>query len=424
MDTPDPASPPSPPGVPELAARDRLIGQQQRVAARLGGQNRVTAVLMAVCVVLFGLGYVWGGSDQGLSLWRMGANNGGAVRAGEVYRLWASAFLHLGGVHLLVNMVALWSVGPLLEAILGPRRYVLLYGASALGGALASAFFAQKTSVGASGAIWGLMAAIAALTVRPRGLLPPAMVAGMKGRVWTPLVINALYSLQPGVDMLAHLGGGVVGFALVVTFLTRDLTPVEERPSPAAAEPRPRPLLSIAAVAVAAAMALSVVLAIATGKPWKLGGAPELSRVPIGDTGLTVEVPEGLTAVQGPGNHGSTVVSFVGSGMPVRFEIVVGSLPQAPTAEEMDATMAGIRAELDAKAPPGWTKNGAATKTTIGAKPAVLAQFHTDKGTDVTSYGVVVGSHLALVRGYASKSDRPASWVGIEQRVAASVALR
>jgi hypothetical protein len=355
----------------------------------------------------------------------MGANNGGAVRAGEVYRLWASAFLHAGAVHLLVNMIALWSVGPLLEAILGPRRYLLLYGASALGGSLASAFFAQKTSVGASGAIWGLMAAIAALTVRPRGLLPPAMVAGMKGRVWTPLVINALYSLQPGVDMLAHLGGGVVGFVLMATFLTRDLTPVEERPSPAAVEPRPRPLLSIAAVAVAAAMALSVVLAIVTGKPWHLGAAPELARVPVGDTGLTVEVPEGFTAVKGPADHDGTIVSFVGSGMPVlQFEVVVANLPEAPTAGEMDATIEGLRAELDATAPPGWTRTQPATKTTIGAKPAVLAQFHTDKGTDVTSYGVVVGSHLALVRGYASKSARPASWVGIEQRVAASVAPR
>jgi membrane associated rhomboid family serine protease len=409
----------------EAAARARTLAEQQsKVAARLGGRNTLTAVFTAVCVALFGLGYLWGDGDQAMSLWRMGANNGAAVRAGEVYRLWASAFLHAGVVHLVVNMIALWSIGPLLEAILGPRRYVLLYGASALGGALASALFAHKTSVGASGAIFGLMAATLALTVRPRGVLPAPMIARMKGRVWTPIVINGLYSLQPGIDLLAHLGGAVVGFVLMATVLTVGLVPVEERSNPADAERRPGPFGTIAAALVGAAMAASVVLAIVAGKPWKLGAGPELARVPIGATGLTVEMPEGFTAIAEPTKSGSTIVSFVSSGMPVLFEIVVADLSGAPAPDEVDAAIDEIRQELDGKAPPGWTRTAPATKTKIGGRPAVLMQLHTDKGDDVRGYAVIEGARLVLVRGYAQKPKRPPAWEGIEERVAASVGPR
>lgn len=232
----------------------------------------VTAVIIGVCAALGLLSQAWGGSGE--VLWRMGANDGADLRRGEVWRLFASAFLHGGLLHLLMNMYVLWSIGPFLETILGARRYLLLYGAAALGGSLASALLgADHLSVGASGAIWGLMAAAFALAMRPRGILPPRAAEQMKRSLRTTLLINLGISFMPGIDLRAHLGGGVAGFALMVTALTVGLTPLDQRATPADAENGPRPLLSGAAALMVAAMALSVVVALLTGRPWEARAA-------------------------------------------------------------------------------------------------------------------------------------------------------
>lgn len=68
------------------------------------------------------------------------------------------------------QLIALASFGLMLERLLGPERYIVLYGLSALGGGLASALLrGPGLAVGASGAIWGLMAAGVGLAVWPRG---------------------------------------------------------------------------------------------------------------------------------------------------------------------------------------------------------------------------------------------------------------
>src|SRR6185369_182404 len=130
--------------------------------------------------------------------------------------------------HLAVNMIALASFGPLLERLLGPRRYILLYGLSGLGAGLASALLrGPGVSVGASGAIWGLMAAGVGLALWPRGLLPLLRLDQARRRATFPLVINIAYSFSPGVDLWAHFGGGLVGFALMATgLITRGVDPL------------------------------------------------------------------------------------------------------------------------------------------------------------------------------------------------------
>jgi rhomboid protease GluP len=114
------------------------------------------------------------------------------------WTLLSSAFLHIGLMHLLFNMAALLSFGPLLERVLGWRRYVVLYALSALGGGMASALGHEViVSAGASGALWGLMVGGAGLAVRPRDVLPRSVVGSMRKQVWTPVLINLVYSFQP-----------------------------------------------------------------------------------------------------------------------------------------------------------------------------------------------------------------------------------
>ena len=116
--------------------------------------------LVAVNAAMFGLETLWGGSESFNTLSRMGANSGRVGLYSEPWRILSSAFLHIGPVHLLLNMWALVAFGRNLERALGPRRFLVLYGACAAGGGLVSALTHEEgLAAGASGAVWGLMVA-------------------------------------------------------------------------------------------------------------------------------------------------------------------------------------------------------------------------------------------------------------------------
>jgi membrane associated rhomboid family serine protease len=133
---------------------------------------------------------------------------------GEYWRLVGAAFLHIGLLHLLVNMIALGFVGPALERVFGHWRFTALYLLSALGGSVSVYLFDEPLSAvaGASGAIYGLFAATV-VVLRKLGLDPRAMIV--------TIAFNFAVSLAPGISLLGHLGGFVVGvlaaLALVYT---------------------------------------------------------------------------------------------------------------------------------------------------------------------------------------------------------------
>jgi membrane associated rhomboid family serine protease len=120
----------------------------------------------------------------------------------EYWRLIGSAFLHIGPLHLIVNMISLAVVGPPLERVLGHWRFLALYLLSALGGSLSVYLFDPRGAAGASGAIFGLFAAIV-IVMRQLGLDPRAMVI--------TIAINFAISFAPGISLFGHLGGFIVG---------------------------------------------------------------------------------------------------------------------------------------------------------------------------------------------------------------------
>ncbi len=354
-------------------------------------------------------------------LQRMGANIGADVRAGEVYRLFASAFLHANLLHLAFNMLALWSLGPFLESLLGRRRYLVLYAASALGGAVASTLFGgDRWSVGASGAIFGLMAAGISLSFRPKGLLPPLMVAGMRRRALTPLVINLAYSLRPGVDLLAHVGGGLVGGLLVATVLTDGLVPVDARDAAGEAEQRPSAPYAAAAWILGAAMALSVAAAFVAGRPWQINDPPRLQRAAVGATGVSLELPEALLEAVDHSSQGTVEVFTYGrlNRTPMVVEVIHNRFPESVPVEDLDALLEQERKELK-RTLEGAKLLGAAETITLGGRKALRIRQEVNE-IQLETYVLVFGDHEVLVRGYALPS-RPASWSGIERKVAESV---
>jgi membrane associated rhomboid family serine protease len=165
----------------------------------------------------------------------------GVILFGEWWRVFTAAFLHIGPVHLVFNMLALLLFGSELERQVGRWRYLALYLLSALGGAAAVQLFGDPRVpvAGASAAIYGLLGAL--------GVLMLANRQDLRGLL-TLLAINVFISFLPGISLLGHLGGLVAG-ALTAGILV--LT-------------RRRPPLQIAALAALGVVLLALALTVPT----------------------------------------------------------------------------------------------------------------------------------------------------------------
>ena len=131
------------------------------------------------------------------------------VKAGEWYRLATSAFLHDGLIHLAFNMYALAILGLLLEKELGVVRFLLVYALSTLGGALGAIILSPvDLTVGASGAIYGLLGALVVIQRSIQGSFRNSPLMFL-------LIINLLFTFAiPQISVGGHLGGLIVGAAI------------------------------------------------------------------------------------------------------------------------------------------------------------------------------------------------------------------
>src|SRR5205085_490603 len=100
----------------------------------------------------------------------------------------ASAFLHLGVLHIGMNMYALYVLGPLLEAMWGSWRMLVVYLVAAITGSCV-VIWTDRSAVGASGAISGLLGSLAVWVLLNHEHLPPPMAAGLKRMVTVNLVL-------------------------------------------------------------------------------------------------------------------------------------------------------------------------------------------------------------------------------------------
>ena len=176
------------------------VGGRQTVSAT------VTVSLIGLNAVIFAVGLLLGGGS-GLAA-EFGMQPVAIALGGEWYRLITAAFLHGGLLHIAFNMYVLWVLGPSLERVLGHARFIILYLMAALGGSVTSYVFSpiNTVSVGASGAIFGVMAAILVVGRRYRQDMNQVAIL---------LAVNfAIGFLVPNVDWRAHLGGALTGAAV------------------------------------------------------------------------------------------------------------------------------------------------------------------------------------------------------------------
>lgn len=175
-------------------------------------QPIVTYIIMAICIILFILMELSGGSTNSQTLLKYGANLDVLVKNGEYYRLFTCIFLHIGIMHLLCNMYSLYIIGREVENLFGKIKYIIIFILSGIFGSIMSLAFTHNTiSAGASGAIFGLLGALLYFGMHYRTYLGEAI----KRSIIPIIVINLIIGFfAEGIDLAAHIGG-LVGGVLV-----------------------------------------------------------------------------------------------------------------------------------------------------------------------------------------------------------------
>jgi membrane associated rhomboid family serine protease len=165
-----------------------------------------TYALIAINVIAFFAELGAGGGATSGELVQDGGVFGPAISDGDWYRIVTGGFLHAGPLHLLFNMYVLWVAGTLLEPGIGTPRFLAIYFISLLAGSFGALLLdPDSLTVGASGAIFGLMAAVL-VVARGRGMEEIASQFGLF------IVLNLVLTVAiPNISIGGHLGGLIGG---------------------------------------------------------------------------------------------------------------------------------------------------------------------------------------------------------------------
>jgi len=208
----------------------------------------VTYALIALNVLAFiimiGYGFreynTWSGPEDMRVLVDLGAKVNNLIVNGEIWRLLSATFLHIGAIHLLMNLYALYAFGPMVEGYFGHARFLAIYIIAGLLGSIASFAFSQAVSAGASGAVFGLAGAIIVYFLRYRNNF------GSRGRailqnMLMVIGINLVFGLSMrGIDNWGHMGG-LVGGAIAAFGLLPKYTQLTARQMLPQGEPQQLP---------------------------------------------------------------------------------------------------------------------------------------------------------------------------------------
>lgn len=178
----------------------------------------ITNIIIAICITVFFITFIGSnGKFDALSLLKYGANYAPLIKSGgiNILRLVTSAFLHGGIVHLLFNMYALFVIGTQVENYIGKGKFIGIYIISAISGNLMTCVFSTNVSVGASGAIFGLLGALLYFGYHYRLYLGSVL----KNQIIPLIIFNLILGfMMTGVDNAAHIGGLIGGYLAMMTF--------------------------------------------------------------------------------------------------------------------------------------------------------------------------------------------------------------
>ena len=177
-----------------------------------------TLILATVLVIIFGIEIATHRMGDESALLAMGALPDNGQLHGEYWRLITYAFLHFNWEHIILNVALLLWVGRIVERRLGTARFAFIYFVSLLLSGLTIfikhvAVPSQGSSLGASGGVFGLLAAALVLVYR-KDMADFSQDRSLRLGLWACLLIGMGISFLPGVSLAGHLGGLIAGLIL------------------------------------------------------------------------------------------------------------------------------------------------------------------------------------------------------------------
>ncbi|HZK56711.1 MAG TPA: rhomboid family intramembrane serine protease [Clostridia bacterium] len=181
-------------------------------------RSKVTFILLAIMIVYFIFITLNGGTTNVSTLVRYGALYPPfVVMYGQYYRFITAIFIHIGIAHIFFNGYALYIFGPQIERLLGPKKFLLFFLLTGVGGNLATFLFNfTSISAGASGSLFGILGAFLYLVHRHRDMVTP----GGRRQIFSLITINLILTfVVPSISTTAHLGGLAMGYLLSYVFI-------------------------------------------------------------------------------------------------------------------------------------------------------------------------------------------------------------
>ena len=156
--------------------------------------------MVAINIIVFIVLEIMGDTHSAPFMLEHGASYAPMVLDGQYWRLFSCMFLHFGFEHLAYNMFSLIFLGDIIESVMGPVRYLIIY-------------IVVSGAAGASGAIFACMGAFLYFALRNRSSFGPSHMRRL-GMMIMLMIMQSL--VDKGVDNAAHIGGFVSGFILAV----------------------------------------------------------------------------------------------------------------------------------------------------------------------------------------------------------------
>jgi rhomboid protease GluP len=182
----------------------------------------ITLGLIAINVILYivtaYLSYVYAkgsifNSDTNVLI-LLGAKVNDLITQGQYFRLISAMFLHGGIVHLTVNMYSLYAIGPMVEKVYGKTKFTAIYFFAGICSSLLSYAYSPSISIGASGAIFGLLGAVLVFAIKSKGKTGSAFIRS----ILSVIIVNIFIGMTlPGIDNFGHIGGLMGG--IIISFL-------------------------------------------------------------------------------------------------------------------------------------------------------------------------------------------------------------
>jgi rhomboid protease GluP len=177
--------------------------------------NVVMYIITAYLSYIYASGSIFNSDTNVLVL--LGAKVNNLITQGQYFRFVTCMFLHGGIVHLGVNMYSLYAIGPMVEKVYGKVKYIAIYLISGICASIFSYVFSTSVSIGASGAIFGLLGAVLVFAIKSKGKTGNEFIRSILSVIFINIFIGVTL---PNIDNFAHIGGLLGGMiiAYLVTF--------------------------------------------------------------------------------------------------------------------------------------------------------------------------------------------------------------